>query len=106
EVHDTVVDYFIEEMFSNKNNKRPGTEDELAQAQLAQLQHQLQHPQLHHPPGPGEGGGGGGGLPPSKKQASANLISNLMETARKQQRGSVGNQTVSQGPPAPQPPPL
>ena len=24
EVHDTVVDYFIEEMFSNKNNKRPG----------------------------------------------------------------------------------
>ncbi|KAI2806688.1 hypothetical protein BLOT_008645 [Blomia tropicalis] len=50
EVHDTVVDYFIDEMFSNKNNKRPGTDDELAQAQLAQLKHQMQNPQFHQPP--------------------------------------------------------
>lgn len=90
EVHDSVVDYFIEEMFLNKNSKRPSLDVELTTAQMEQLQHQLQNPVLHHPPGSGHAStagdsSAGGSVHLNKKQATManNLMTSAHESARK-----------------------
>lgn len=92
EVHDSVVEYFIEEMFLNKNSKRPSLDVELTTAQMEQLQHQLQNPVIHHPPS-GHASSEGGSVHMNKKQAT--MANNMMTSTHESNRKRAASMSAS-----------